>query len=229
MTIDHAEATARGFTEKYLLGELADTERDAYEEHFFGCAECAEDVQAGAAFIDGARPEVAPRPLPTPITARGPLGRLFWPMPMGAAAALVLGLGIASYQATVVVPELRRELRASDALQAAPSFFLSIARAEPQVVTVPAAGRRAAFTLSRSSERAYPYYRCAVRDASDRVVLSSVVPGPTAGDELQIVVPTSNLAPGAYALVLDGLDAADGPTAAASVARYPFTLQRGEK
>ena len=38
-----------------MLGELAQAERDSFEEHYFDCSECALDVQAGAAFADNAR------------------------------------------------------------------------------------------------------------------------------------------------------------------------------
>jgi anti-sigma factor RsiW len=41
--------------EKYLLGELAPEVREQFEEHYFECEACANDVKAGAAFIDGAR------------------------------------------------------------------------------------------------------------------------------------------------------------------------------
>ena len=41
--------------EKYVLGELAEELREAYEEHYFDCQECATEVIATAAFVDGAR------------------------------------------------------------------------------------------------------------------------------------------------------------------------------
>ncbi len=36
--------------EKYVLGELAEELREAYEEHYFDCQECATEVIATAAF-----------------------------------------------------------------------------------------------------------------------------------------------------------------------------------
>jgi hypothetical protein len=36
------------YTERYLLNELADEERKAFEEHFFNCQVCGEDVAAAA-------------------------------------------------------------------------------------------------------------------------------------------------------------------------------------
>src|SRR5579864_2704402 len=54
-SMEHTEAVRIGAAERYLLGELSPELREQYEEHFFGCVECAQEVQAGAVFIDGAR------------------------------------------------------------------------------------------------------------------------------------------------------------------------------
>ena len=53
--MNHDEAIRLKAAEKYLLGELSTELRDEYEDHYFGCAECALDVQTGAVFIDNAR------------------------------------------------------------------------------------------------------------------------------------------------------------------------------
>src|SRR2546423_14363158 len=53
--MNHEEATGAQATERYLLGELSDQERDAFEEHYFDCALCADDVRSGTAFVSGLR------------------------------------------------------------------------------------------------------------------------------------------------------------------------------
>src|SRR5690349_18926838 len=53
--MQHQEAVDTLACERYLLGEMADAERDAFEEHYFACAECADDVRAGAAMKNGVR------------------------------------------------------------------------------------------------------------------------------------------------------------------------------
>ena len=55
-------------SERYLLGELTPELRDAYEEHMFGCTECANDARFGAAFIDHAK-VVLPTLMPAPTLA----------------------------------------------------------------------------------------------------------------------------------------------------------------
>jgi len=53
--MDHEEAVRLQAAEKYVLGDLAEELCEAYEEHYFDCQECATDVIATAAFVDGAR------------------------------------------------------------------------------------------------------------------------------------------------------------------------------
>src|SRR4030095_16187946 len=61
MTDDHTFPDREHAAERYLLGEMSDADRERYEEHFFSCAECAEDVRTTAAFLDDARKYVVPR------------------------------------------------------------------------------------------------------------------------------------------------------------------------
>jgi anti-sigma factor RsiW len=53
--MDHNEALQLQAAEKYVLGELSQSLRDKFEEHFFECPECALDVKAVAGFVDNAR------------------------------------------------------------------------------------------------------------------------------------------------------------------------------
>jgi len=53
--MDHNEALQLQAAEKYVLGELPPPLRDEFEEHFFECQECAQDVIAAAEFVDNVR------------------------------------------------------------------------------------------------------------------------------------------------------------------------------
>ena len=53
--MDHTEAVDTLACERYLLGEMTETERDAFEAHFFSCDECAEDVRAAATMREAVR------------------------------------------------------------------------------------------------------------------------------------------------------------------------------
>ena len=235
MTMHHAEAIGSSAAERYALGEMGTPERDRYEEHFFDCPDCAEEVKAAVTFLDSAAPvlreEKAPaspgetgRPDPEPWWAG--LRALFWPLPYGAAAAAALLIGVAGYQSLVVVPDLRTELREADGLQSAPWYFLSVSRSEPPAVAVSEGQRRFGLTLSRSSEQSFPFYLCELRDAGGRTVLSSVVPAPPQQGELQLLLPGDELEPGAYHVAVAGLESASSRTPASELTRYHFTFER---
>ena len=55
--MEHSEATETMASARYLLGELTEEERERFEEHFFGCSECARDVRDGSAMMDSIRAE----------------------------------------------------------------------------------------------------------------------------------------------------------------------------
>ena len=51
----HADALRTLAAERYLLDEMSEIEKFAFEDHFFDCAECADDVRAGSAMRAGAK------------------------------------------------------------------------------------------------------------------------------------------------------------------------------
>jgi hypothetical protein len=239
--MDHMEATSTGAAERYVLGEMGDRERDQYEEHYFDCPDCAEDVKAAAIFVENAEPVLgkdARGPAPGDQRKRAGQGDdpskpwtrlrdLFWPVPLGAAAALVVLLGLSAYQGLVVLTQLTRELGAAGALQSAPSYFLSVSRGEAPVVRASAGQRVVALTLSRSSEGTFPFYRCELKDADGRTLLSALLPGPAQGDELQILLPAQGLRPGAHVLVVTGLESPSASAPPSPSAQYHFVFARG--
>src|SRR5437762_12614232 len=54
----HEEAIQEQATERYMLGHLPPNERDAFEEHYFGCAVCADDVSSTSTMIETMRASV---------------------------------------------------------------------------------------------------------------------------------------------------------------------------
>lgn len=53
--MNHHPAINTRATERYILGELDEESRLAFEEHYFSCRECADDVRAAAQFVDNAK------------------------------------------------------------------------------------------------------------------------------------------------------------------------------
>ena len=141
----------------------------------------------------------------------------------------ILLFGVVGYQSLIVLPYLKDRVREGTALQSAPWYFLSISRSEQPVVAVSDQQRMVGLTLSKSSDRSFPFYLCEVRNAAGQTLISAVLPAPPAGDELQILVPTERLQPGAYVVAVAGLDPSAGSAPLSTFARYHFTFDRLER
>ena len=96
IAMDHEHAVSTLAAERYHLREMSDDERDAFEEHYFSCPVCAEDVRVGTLIEDGAkagwaagRPVVARMPPPAPARAWYAAPALPWAL----AATLAVAAG----------------------------------------------------------------------------------------------------------------------------------------
>lgn len=112
--MNHSEAVQQMAAERYLLGELAPNERDAFEEHYFDCPECALDLRAGAAFVDEAKRQLpqlnAAQPAPKPArleTTHAQRDWFAWLRPAFAAPVFAALLAIVGYQNLATIPHLR--------------------------------------------------------------------------------------------------------------------------
>jgi anti-sigma factor RsiW len=95
--MEHTESVESMAVERYLLKEMPPDEREAFEEHFFDCVECATDLRAGDAIVAGVRARKA-KPQARP--------RLAW-LSIAAAAAFAM---ISGFLGGVVVPQLTGQL-----------------------------------------------------------------------------------------------------------------------
>ena len=229
--MDHRQATSTGAAERYALNQMSEQERDLYEEHFFGCPECAQEARAAALFVDtakvvlrqdtGVRSDATIRPAPRAFWSK--LVGFVQPFPVTAFASACL-LALVGYQAFVQIPALRRQVRDAERLQAAPAYFLSVSRSESPTIVVSNEQRFVSLTLSRSFDRLFPLYRCEIRDTSDHIVLAETMRPPAQDGELQLIVPVAQLQPGRYVIKIAGLETERAPSG--STAEYPFTLER---
>ena len=60
--MDHQDIVNAKPLDSYLLGELGERERAEFEEHFFSCETCAEELVSAVKFVDNARRPLLPRP-----------------------------------------------------------------------------------------------------------------------------------------------------------------------
>lgn len=104
--MDHESAIRMVAVERYQLGEMGAEERDAFEEHYFGCPMCAEAVRMSSALEQDLKAV-----LREPVAERRRGWWLRLPVMVPACAAMGLAM-LVVYQNAVVLPALKapREL-----------------------------------------------------------------------------------------------------------------------
>jgi hypothetical protein len=219
--MDHQQALATQAAERYLLNELGDADRDAFEDHYFTCATCADDVKTGAQMRDGVRAGLidtaaeARSVKVVPIDSRRrPMTAVLIPWAVAASLALVAG-----YQALLVVPGLRQ-----DALAPAvtvPQLLKPASRGAITTVTPDGTGV-IAFSLDlNSAAEVGAALTYDLRTVDGQSVVTGAVTAPPAGTPLLLVVPVKRFAsPGAYTLIVGR----SGDTA--PVAEYRFEVTK---
>lgn len=221
----HEEAVRTQAVERYLLRELSDPDRDAFEEHYFSCPECAQEVRAGAAFTASARALFAEQAQRAGMGRTGAApGRFGWlGGRMMVAVAGIMLLALIGYLLLVFIPGLRSELARLRAPQAYPAVFLrAVARGDDQVLEIPRGSQFVGLSMDVAPEQSYPSYLCEIVGQPGSPSMSVPVPAPpTAGAPLNILVPSSQLRPGRYTLILRG----HGEKAAVEISRFGFTIQ----
>jgi hypothetical protein len=228
--MDHQEATDLGAVEKYLLDELPTQRRADFEEHYFGCQECAADLRATAEFLDIARQELR----------RGNFGRTaakpprrswleLFARPAILTPAFGLLLGIIVYQNSVVLPRFGGQIAALQQPSVVTSVSLigANSRGGAPAAVSGSAGHPVLLSFDIPAARPYPGYTCVLIDAVGAVVWRVPVSAAQAQDTVSISVPAGVLGTGAYTLVVQGTDAqerSDGSGPKADLARYRFSL-----
>lgn len=220
--MDHQKAIDLHASERYFLGELSDSESEAFEAHFFECVHCAEDVRATAAFADNSKAVFLERPFRQAVSAkekRGWLGSFggFWnPLQAASMAAAVLLAALVGYQSLVVIPALRQPLIFS-ALTLHPAT-----RGEEPVYQVPGTDRFLPLRVEVNPQHPVSQYHCDLRTDSGSLLFPMTTAAPPSGTPLTVLLPLSSLSSGHYTFVV-----ADSQKN--EIERYPFVLEkRGE-
>src|SRR5271163_1004886 len=221
MTMDHTTAARTMAVEKYLLDEFSPEERDAFEEHFFSCDECAQEIRAGAALMKHgkqifAHEQSVERPLAVPL--RPPKREwLAWMRPAFAVPALAFMLGIVVFQNLVQVPALHQSLVALNAPAVLPNADLhsGSARGDDHVV-VAKPGELFQLTID-IPDTSNVAHMAEMYDASGRKLWSLPIPEDAQKDGLSLKMP-GDLPAGSYSLVVRQA----GSVETSEVSRYVF-------
>jgi hypothetical protein len=213
--MDHVQAMNSFAPERYILGEMTEDERLAFEEHYFSCAECADDVRAGGLMRDGARAGLIGAPASRAVIdapefrkTRGPRGNVV-PLPQTVrrwVPAVVIPWAAAATFAILAGSEslvLQRALRGgADPIALAPATLRQASRGQEPVVS---RGPGGVVTLAVDVDPAALDHELEyeLRRADNTAVASGRVPAPQDGSPLLLMIPASLLRPAEhYALTL---------------------------
>jgi hypothetical protein len=202
--MDHLQAVNALATERYILGEMTDEERESFEAHYFSCAECADDVRAAALMSEGARRGLAGAGAATarehetvvPMRTRRHGWRASIALPWAAAAALAIAVG---YQ-TIAGPSILRQ--ASVPIPLVPSTLRPVSRGPEKAVSL-GPGGVITLAVDLGSSQFDHQIQYELRQADGGVIASGDAPAPDSGAPLLLMLPGAMLkASGHYVLTL---------------------------
>jgi len=229
--MDHTDVARLHAAEKYALGELPADLRDEFEEHYFDCAECSNDVQHLTAFVTASRMILEEKPEAKEASRATPeekAGWFPWLRPVVAVPALGALAAVVIFQNFVTIPALRRSGAADGTAQVyGASYHLQGAtRGEGGAQFIVGAGESFALDFDFTPAAAYPSYTGRLIGPSG-TILSFRVGGELANKEVHVAIPGGKVRSGKYDLVFDGVTGVSNESGAqpAEVQRIPFTVE----
>jgi hypothetical protein len=207
--MDHNEAVRLQAAEKYLLGELPKEQHAAFEEHYFDCSACAEEMKTTIAFMESARQvarldvlQIAEQKRLAPKAPKN--GSWFaWLRPAFAVpvfAALLLFIG---YQNEVTIPRLEQAPSSVIIGEDSRSFSLLSADSRGGSEVKFAVGAHEDFRLDVDMPGNSPSgYLCQIQNESSKVLASFTVSAEEAKSTVTRIIRGGSLRPGKYTLVI---------------------------
>lgn len=223
--MNHNEVVRQKLTERYLLQELDGEARDAFEEHFFECSECALDVRAGSEFVENSKMILA-QPAEEPVHASSPrrkpasYGWFGWLRPGFAASALALLIAIVGYQNLVTLPRLHGTLHQAQTLPWAAVAVGTWGSSGP-AVQVPQ-GKSFLLFVRIPPDGTYSRYIADLYNPAGGLECSLTIPATSTNDQWPVLIPGANRETGNYRISVRGVTASGEVQDLGSA---PFTLQ----
>ena len=229
--MNHQGIEEGDFVEAYVTNRLGDAERVEFEAHLVSCPECLDRVEAAQGLATGMQalgPPAAPA-----RTTRGPrrwnVAAGAWALAASVAAVLALGWGMTERRQLERRIEAERVARAAADARArelarqpspppepvapvpatrppgpVPVLMLVATRgADLPTLRLPRDGGPVVLSFERESPPRFSRYRVRLSRSDGTEVLAAVLP-PTSRDAVVFAVDAGVLAPGAYALALEG-------------------------
>jgi hypothetical protein len=193
--VTHQEAVDTLASERYLLDDMSDQDRQVFEEHFFSCHVCADDLRVAAAMLQGAKDGLAGSSTAShvvpmavkPAATSNPRWHRSVALPWAVAATLA---GVVAYQSLRVVPSQRPDLAP---LALVPVTLRPASRGAEAVVPVKPRASLVGLALEindapQGGEIAYE-----LTGADGRQIVSGRAAAPAPGTPLLLLIPSWTL------------------------------------
>jgi len=226
--MDHNEALRLQAVEKYVLGELPGPLRQEFEEHFFDCTECAQEIKAATLFADNAK-EVLEQEAAKEWEKGGALlssGWWGWLRPMVAAPVLAVLLLVLGYQSFVTVPHWKDAARQAASPRVLPMYSLIRANTRSgEAQTIQGrAGEPIGLYVDVPTEAVYTHYVLRLEEPDGKTQLLRTVSYSEAQRPIVVQVTLGDRS-GTYQLVVLGLAAESAePTQGTMLARLKINI-----
>ena len=222
--MDHDQAVKSQVCEKYLLGELPPELRDAYEEHYFSCAECAIELRSAAELIGASQQILARTPaIGAKVHGAPKRGGWFkWLQPAIAIPVFASLMLLVGYQNFVTIPHLRQAVSP----RVLPMFSLISANTRgetaPEFVTRP--DEPLGLYVDAPADATYSTYDIRLDDPNGKTIpLRSL--SYAEAQKTQVVVVNPGKTAGKYSLRIFGRAKSEQGTATAELARLQFVVE----
>lgn len=210
--MDHDEAVRLKATERYLLAELDDNQREEFEEHLFDCQECALDLRAGAMFVEQTKtvlaeaPATATKPEPNKSSA----GWLGWLRPAFAVPVMAVLLAVIGYQNFIQIPYRDQ---AANQVQDLPNASINISTRGGSIRHVAVhPGQGFVLMMNVPPDLSYSSYILELYNQAGKLQWSLTIPASSPDDLRTITIPGAGLEQGTYKLATSGVTTAGQST-----------------
>ncbi len=219
--MNHDEAIRLMGAEQYLLNELSPEMREQFEEHYFECVECANDVRAGVLFLEHSKAILASEAAAPQreIAPSRPETQSWWAWLRPAVAVPVFALLLA-----VIAYQNWPAHRSPEILQAAYVNIGSRGGNVPSISTRQDEGFLLRVSMPPASN--YSSYSADIYSPDGKVQWSLQLPYTAEGDSYFIQIPNGHYQEGTYAVAIRGTGA-DGRSA--EIGRSSFDLHIANK
>jgi hypothetical protein len=226
--MEHSEAIQLMAAEKYLLDELSADVRDEFEEHLFGCHECAMDMRTASVFLEQGKVALAELEIATVKDAivrdKSRPGLFAWLRPAFAVPAMAALLLVIGYQNLVTLPQLTRALNKPQLLPATTLNFLTYSDGTGGSPLVVHAGQDFLVNLIITPEAQYVAYKADLRSPSGGV--ESLPIATSADDTWSIRFSGANRQSGTYKITVHGITASGQNVEVGRGASFPLQVQQ---